>query len=405
MEGIAAARHGGKRQLVGRLLSLRGVSQTAVQHILELLDPDLAGRRSVANTLEQQLAQVQSNIQIPLTAGGHFNWTITLPQDLLPCIVKKCAGWEHILSIALQKFPPSPGRPWRFLLYLDEITPGNPLRPDNQRKIVAFYCSFLELGPFLRLEEAWLTIGVLRSTVVKTIAAGLSGVVRQLLRRLLLGTKSMITCGIPLPLQTPAILFARFHRLIADEAACKAIWGVKGAAGVCPCMDCKNVVAIAKDGQPSLCEFDPTGYLVDITCSDRSKFDPRGTGDLYRSHDILADMVARGCSKAECGRVEKASGVNFEPHGLLADHDLRSLAPPSSNVRDPMHIILANGVLNSEIYAFLAAWASCTPGFSYSTVQMFCAADWQRPHGHGNASKTAEVRCEQAFLAHNSIRP
>ena len=67
-------------------------------------------------------------------------------------------------------------------MYIDDITPGNPLRPDNKRKITAVYASCIELGNFLRLEEAWLALGVIRTNVVKEVKGGLSNAIRQLLK-------------------------------------------------------------------------------------------------------------------------------------------------------------------------------------------------------------------------------
>ena len=38
-------------------------------------------------------------------------------------------------------------------------------------------------------------------------------------------------------------LRARFHACIADEAALKASWSVKGASGTRPCILCRNIVS------------------------------------------------------------------------------------------------------------------------------------------------------------------
>ncbi len=48
-------------------------------------------------------------------------------------------------------------------------------------------------------------------------------------------------------------------------------------------------------------------------------------------------------------KVEQATGVTYEPNGLLADMELRSQVPPSSNVRDPIHVVLSGVVLNADL--------------------------------------------------------
>ena len=50
-------------------------------------------------------------------------------------------------------------------MYSDGIVPGNPLAPDNQRKSVMWYFSFLEFGTKLAYEEVWLPLGFARSEV------------------------------------------------------------------------------------------------------------------------------------------------------------------------------------------------------------------------------------------------
>ena len=43
--------------------------------------------------------------------------------------------------------------PWQICLYADEITPGNPLKASNTRKVWAFYLSLAELGAEARCQE------------------------------------------------------------------------------------------------------------------------------------------------------------------------------------------------------------------------------------------------------------
>ena len=49
------------------------------------------------------------------------------------------------------------------ILYADGLVPGCPLAPDNQRKSVVWYFSFLEYGDKLAYEEVWLPIGFART--------------------------------------------------------------------------------------------------------------------------------------------------------------------------------------------------------------------------------------------------
>ena len=136
-------------------------------------------------------------VKLPLIAGGYLDWPIALSHAWLPCCLRMPA-FRDISMQSLAKHPSSFQRPWNLVLYLDEITPGNMLRPDNKRKITAFYASFLEFEDFLGLEAAWMTIGTLRTGVVKNIKGGMSNVVRQLLRDMFLGATSLSSGGLSL---------------------------------------------------------------------------------------------------------------------------------------------------------------------------------------------------------------
>ena len=53
-----------------------------------------------------------------------------------------------------------PAQPWRLAFYDGEITPGNALDPQNNRKSWALYFSLFESDEFIHAEEAWCPITV-----------------------------------------------------------------------------------------------------------------------------------------------------------------------------------------------------------------------------------------------------
>ena len=137
--------------------------------------------------------------------------------------------------------------------------------------------------------------------------------------------------------------------------------------------------------------------------ANHTRFDTAEADALWHSHDVLA-RVRDGLGKGAFEDVEKSFGVVFVPDGLLADLDLRAVAPPSTYVRDPMHVMLSGGTANVEIYAFLRSVAVAVPEFSWKTVRDFVAAAWHFPGRLSNvklsdvfsdsretASKSAEI--------------
>ena len=73
----------------------------------------------------------------------------------------------HIPSLLL--FSPPSGLHWHMLFYLDGLTPGNIIAPENNRKSTVFYISFMEFGGKLFDTEAWLPIAVARTACCSTI--------------------------------------------------------------------------------------------------------------------------------------------------------------------------------------------------------------------------------------------
>ena len=364
-----------KRAAVGRLVQLRGFGANQAASVVRRLGHTDVSRWVARQENNFELSRVATSIELELADGARFGWTVARLQELLPAALDRCDAFRSAVADALSRTPCSPDRPWNLVIYLDEVTPGNPLRPDNQRKIIAFYVGFLELGHLLRIEQFWLCVGVLRASIAKQVVGGVSAVVRALLRSLLLGPQSVAKVGIPACLSPGVcrIVWARVRRILADEAACKAVWCTKGASGIRPCCDCKNVVSDRSD----LHKHDT--QLVPLSCVEPSLFDPMPHDGLHRTHDMLAAMVVSGRSKVDINRAEQASGLVYNAHGVLADAELRAHVDLRANARDPMHVMFVGGVLNTEMWAVLNAWRRVRKGFSWKVLREWFAAAWRYP--------------------------
>ena len=49
------------------------------------------------------------------------------------------------------------------IMYADGITPGSALAPENRRKSMVWYVSFLEFESLLSHEEFWISVAVART--------------------------------------------------------------------------------------------------------------------------------------------------------------------------------------------------------------------------------------------------
>ena len=221
----------------------------------------------------------------------------------------------------------SSSRPWRLVFYLDEVTPGNPMKQENSRKIWGIYLTFRELGK-ARLSQTkfWLPMACLRTIICKETLHGLTSVVRLLLRSLFVGPEGWSTAGVLVGLDEPRILFAVLGNLLGDEAALNRVCSSKGAGGIVPCVICKNVVALQEN---SLVQHSAEGYVVDISCADITKFDHASDKELYDKHDMLNELTVIA-TPGEFKQIEQSMGIAFNPAGVLADLELRPHVPLGS---------------------------------------------------------------------------
>lgn len=269
-----------------------------------------------------------------------------------------------------------PATPLRLILYIDEINPGNPLRPGGGRNTQAIYWAFADWPAWaLQRSGVWLLFGVVRSSLVAELQAGVSQLMRQVLNVFFHATGHSFArgCVMRSP-QGGFLLRASFAGFLCDEKAHKEILQTKGAAGTKPCVSCKNVVQFL-DLPP-----DGSGYLQGVSCVDYRKLDYHTNDDWF----VMADKLEQDkptLSKAAFARLEQAMGLSYNPHGLLWDRHLRTIIRPVDNcIRDWMHTMVSGGVAGTEMSLLLQALRR--EGVKYEHVQEY-AANFHLPHSHG----------------------
>lgn len=242
--------------------------------------------------------------------------------------------------------------------------------------------NFKELGAeALASDVTWASPLVVRSVKISQAVGGWSRILRDLLRRMFLGPQSMESAGIPLLLHgSPFLLFARFHIFISDADGIRMSIDWRGAASVRPCWACANVW---KKGYGH-------GGHVDITCHDFRAFVPLRFDTLVGFIDLLLEASRR----VEAGTFEvtqfkelqKALGWNCNPHGWLADHELRTAIDVLRVVRtDWFHNELQDGVFTKEFSLYLKAKQSV--GVTVEDWKTLLKADWKFPRYRSATSR------------------
>ena len=268
------------------------------------------------------------------------------------------------------------------MLYHDEFTPGQVLKPDNARKTTAFYFSFLQFGDCLRSEYAWLQCCVVRHTVAGKVAGGMTCICKMVLRSFFCGDESF-AAGCVLRVPDATLVFGKLLCLIADESAIKHTYATKGASGLVPCMKCKNVVLIGHD----ILENDASGYFVDLSAT--SGFDLATDADIWAKFDKITSMKTAGATAAALQQMEKALGINCVPNGILADEELRShVLPIKHTAYDSMHCLFSNGIASQEMHLFLQL-CSQHLGITFGHMEDWCKAGWRTAKHIGSGATAA----------------
>ena len=279
----------------------------------------------------------------------------------MPMWCEQIAGMNTLMSDCLN----ASIDPLNMIMYWDELVPGNVIKPDNLRKCAAFYYSFKEFGNALRTEAAWFPLAILRHSVIQTIVGGISTVWREILRHLFCARTSLISVGVVLRLETPRLMRCKLSNILADEAARKGVWGVKGASGMKPCICCKNIVMKSAG-------FRADGYLHEID-AEHKYFDSATNEDVWSIVDHLEGQFAL-LTKDACSLLQTAIGFTLLPTGVLADRSLRDhVLPITMNTFDSMRCLYSHGIASTELHMFLTAARSKT-GLTFEQLHSYCSA-------------------------------
>ena len=354
-----------------RMLSQISTRPDVLQSIGGMSTEDI--RKSVACLEASSILDVQTTVELPLIKGSVFKWPILSVKGIL----QKAIDISTLFRDALQALL-AVQAPLQIVLYTDELTPGNVLRPDNRRKCTVFYFSLLGLGHLLRLEQMWFTAAVLQSNKLKQISGGLS-VATSLLLEEMLGCAAANTRFTLKISGRPHQTNLELHNLIADEDALHKIFSSKGATSIRPCLLCKNVLKF----ETVLHDYIDKGYFTNISESSVQKFDQVSNHDLYAVADNLQREFGQ-MRQTEFEDLQKASGFKFFPQGLLWHPPLRRVLRPASILTyDPMHCFFSCGIVINEMDLFLR-FLKRSKKISFGDMASLLKASWKHDNNEKN---------------------
>lgn len=374
-----AIRYQAKLKRIRTVIGSGGISDSCLARVVSkvkkapALLADISSRHVLKRYSKKLIQRISQTETLRLDDGTDFIWKTACLRKMLQYLAEQYEPFRKLLRATYQKHKGSPDAPWRLILAEDELTPGAVLRLNNKRKTLAHYCTIKEFGSrHRRTTAAWMPLAFLRSDVIKKVEGSVSAVQRVLLRRLLIHADSVRRQGVVLPIgsnDSPVLVFITLGSLISDEAAVKAFWGSVGAAGLMPCLHCKNVTAFGGRGLSGHTE---SGYLVDVSCHDASRFDAQSSEEVFEKCDILTELK-RTANKTEFSEAQKRFGIKYSPFGVLFDEELRPFVGPAEvNCYDGAHTLLCDGLVQTEMTLLMKR----TRGVIFSKIQTLLDSEW-----------------------------
>ena len=138
---MAAATPASKLRKVHSLLGLRNLSGSDVARVLEALDGERP--QGTRKLVRGELDSLKRDLVHAISLGEGSVEAARL-QSLLPRVLSVSPAFHELVRAVLRRFPNSRDRPWRLVLYVDEITLGNVQKTANMRRMKNVYASFLE---------------------------------------------------------------------------------------------------------------------------------------------------------------------------------------------------------------------------------------------------------------------
>ena len=112
-----------------------------------------------------------------------------------------------------------PGEALAMILYMDELCPGNPFRPEKGRKLQGIYWCILEWPDWiLRRSAMWPVLGVILSSTVEKMPGGISGFYAKILEICFIDGERTMLNGVKLVCNGEAFRVTfQYGGLLADE--------------------------------------------------------------------------------------------------------------------------------------------------------------------------------------------
>lgn len=290
--------------------------------------------------------------QMAAQKGGYVTGTFQNPLAAFAYHCQHSSQYARIVKNASVEHPPSPGSPWRLIIYQDGVDPSDGLAKNHSRKSTVFYWAFAEFGQqVLAHEEVWLTICVSRSSQTNQLAGTVSCLFQTVLELFFGETHDILRTGVHVTLYNGESfhVFGKASILLADVPALKECTYCKGHSGTICCPLCLNAVLhSAKDAIPLHLLTDEAVSITnfDIMAFKELKLDTLRTITRRNNADHAAWQAGR-ISKAAFEEAETRRGWCWTPANIILN-DRFQLNVTKMIMFDWAHIYVHDGLGDVE---------------------------------------------------------
>ena len=383
------------------------MSASALAAVLKVVEdegiPEVHNRKTLqeardsVNDAPTPFGPIHREVQMHAVGGGLEAINLTNPFALIWTALKTSDAFSAFFASRLAKYPSSPECPWSLILYNDEVTPGNPLSTDNQRKLQAVYFSFMQFGAnALSKEESWFTAMVERSTSIKGIDAGMSQAFGAVIRSFFDSDGiDMQTGGVSLPIGGHQVrVFAKLGAIVQDGGAHKYTWHFRNEGGTKMCLLCKNVFSKAS----GIFDTDGTNLLV-CNVIREDQLAPATSNEIRNTARRL-EVAARRLGAGEFSVLQQSLGMTHHSHALLLDRRLDAVVDPVAvYVHDWMHGIFVDGVYNTVVYLLFESCINAGYSDIYESFRGYLAK-WRWPGRLANMAHVSDIFTETRKKKH-----
>ena len=357
---------------------MSGRRETRAREALRLKETDISDdvARSIRN---RYLDTFYTKVDLAAEGGQTVAIYILNLYLLWEHLASQCRAFADVLLTLHQQ-------DLHFIVYHDEITPGNVLKPESGTKAHAFYIGAKQMGKLLSSESMWFVATVVRSLDAKIIQGKLAAVTAAVCKhfRHLRHGHAFHTYNV--------FVYGAVRHLLADTPALAFSFGAKTYAGRKVCFKCANIVAKWVALGPS----DKAAGLRHVSAP-WPECQPLTDNEIYEIVELLRAEAGHR-PQSYMNSLESNLGYNHTPFCLWLDKEARELLPPSRCHFDWVHIFYSQGIASQHIFQLQGKLSAS--GWSPATIHDFAKQTFQM--GADNNRISFKTVFSQGYFGENT---